>query len=121
MNAWFYISVVIIALLLASNAWLLYRVLYPLRRLSAQTVNLAQGDSAAFQKTCLTATSSWCLRRMSSAGAEEFIMPTAIGKVAIMPGTAITCSKRLGHHGQKTSPFHGCLVNAGTRRKKISV
>ena len=52
MNTWFYISLVIIALLVASNAWLLYRVLYPLRRLSAQTVNLAQGDSTAFQKTC---------------------------------------------------------------------
>jgi signal transduction histidine kinase/YHS domain-containing protein len=52
LNAWFYLSLIIIGLLIAGNAWLLYRVFYPLRRLAAQTANLAQGDSAAFQQTC---------------------------------------------------------------------
>lgn len=52
MTLWFPLSMIIIVALAASTLWLLYRVLYPLRRLSAQTANLAKGDVTAFQDTC---------------------------------------------------------------------
>lgn len=52
MTLWFPLSLIIIAALAASNLWLLYRVWYPIRRLSTQTANLAKGDTSAFQQTC---------------------------------------------------------------------
>jgi signal transduction histidine kinase/YHS domain-containing protein len=52
MNVWFYMSIVVITLLVVSNLWLLYRVLHPLRRLAAQTADLSKGHLTAFQQAC---------------------------------------------------------------------
>lgn len=52
MTLWVPLSIVIIIALVISNVWLLYHVLYPLRRLSAQTVQLASGDATAFLTAC---------------------------------------------------------------------
>jgi signal transduction histidine kinase/YHS domain-containing protein len=52
MNLWIPLSLIVIAALVASNLWLIYRVLYPIRRLAAQTANLARGEVSAFQETC---------------------------------------------------------------------
>lgn len=52
MNGWFQVSLIIIVVLVVSNAWLIYRVLYPLRRLASQAVDLSQGDLTAFQQPC---------------------------------------------------------------------
>jgi signal transduction histidine kinase/YHS domain-containing protein len=52
LNDWFQFSLVIIVMLIASNAWLIYRVLHPLRRLAAQTADLSKGDLAALQQPC---------------------------------------------------------------------
>ena len=41
-----------VTLLAVSNLWLYYRVLCPLRRLAAQTTEIAAGNLAAFQQPC---------------------------------------------------------------------
>jgi signal transduction histidine kinase/YHS domain-containing protein len=52
LNDWFHVSFIAIVLLVASNLWLLFRVLRPLQRLAAQTADLSKGHFAAFQQPC---------------------------------------------------------------------
>ncbi len=49
---WLHIAVTVLALLLVTNLWLLYRVLYPLQRLASQTTDVAQGNLLAFNQPC---------------------------------------------------------------------
>lgn len=52
MNAWFHVVITILALLLITNIWLIYRVLNPLHRLASQTTDVAQGNLMAFNQPC---------------------------------------------------------------------
>ncbi len=52
MTLWFFLSLLIIAALVGYMLWLRSHVLAPLRRLAAQTTNLAQGNVSAFEDTC---------------------------------------------------------------------
>jgi signal transduction histidine kinase/YHS domain-containing protein len=52
LNEWLPVGITILALLLASNIWLIYRVLNPLHRLAAQTTDVAQGNLLAFTHPC---------------------------------------------------------------------
>lgn len=63
MNIWFHVSFTAIALLLVSNIWLLYRVLRPLQRLTAQTADLSKGRLNAFQQPCSGIAEIQVLRR----------------------------------------------------------
>lgn len=52
MNAWFYAALLAFVLLLLTWAWVLIRVLRPLRKLVAQTTEVAQGNLTAFNQPC---------------------------------------------------------------------
>lgn len=71
MNAWFYVSLVAILLLVLSNLWWLSRVLRPLRRLTAQTDDLTKGHLTAFQQPCGGIAEIRILRRSMASMAEH--------------------------------------------------
>lgn len=52
MNDWLHVVITILALLLVTNIWLIYRVLNPLQRLASQTTDVAQGNLVAFNQPC---------------------------------------------------------------------
>jgi len=52
LNDWLHVFITILTLLLVTNIWLIYRVLNPLQRLASQTIDVAQGNLAAFNQHC---------------------------------------------------------------------
>ncbi len=50
MNAWFHIALGGLVVLAATNVWLVFRVLKPLRRLASQANEVSQGNLSAFQQ-----------------------------------------------------------------------
>jgi signal transduction histidine kinase/YHS domain-containing protein len=51
-NDWFHVALAGLVLLAATNTWLVFRVLKPLRRLAAQADEVSKGNLAAFQQPC---------------------------------------------------------------------